>query len=212
VAERTGLISALGEWVLREACRQVKEWTVEGYDLRVVAVNLSTVQFKRAFELEAGIAAILAETRLPPDKLELELTETVLMSATRDHNDVLQRLRGRGVRIAIDDFGVGYSSLDYLRRFPVDRIKVAQEFVGRVASEPGSAAIVRAAIGLARELGVTLVAEGVETREQLDLLKEWGCREAQGFYFAEPLTADFLKPLLAHQRDMKSRTRAVSAA
>jgi diguanylate cyclase (GGDEF)-like protein len=212
VAERSGLIAALGHWVLREACRQAKAWADEGYQLDVMAVNLSTVQFKRAFELEAGIAATLAETGLPADRLELELTETVLMSATREHNDVLQRLRGRGVRIAIDDFGVGYSSLDYLRRFPVDRIKVAQEFVDRIASEAGSAAIVRAAIGLARELNITLLAEGVETREQLDLLKGGGCRQAQGFYFSEPLTADFLKPLLERSRGRQGEPRSVSAA
>jgi diguanylate cyclase (GGDEF)-like protein/PAS domain S-box-containing protein len=212
VAERSGLIAALGHWVLREACRQAKAWADAGLDLEVMAVNLSTVQFKRAFELETGIVAILTETALPPDKLELELTETVLMAATRDHSDVLQRLRGRGVRVAIDDFGVGYSSLDYLRRFPVDRIKVAQEFVGRIANEPGSAAIVRASIGLARELGVTLVAEGVETREQLDLLRSWGCREAQGFYFAEPLSAEFLTPLLGRSRPPPGIPRAGSAA
>jgi EAL domain-containing protein (putative c-di-GMP-specific phosphodiesterase class I) len=133
----------------------------------------------------------------PPSRLELELTETVLMAASRDHNDVLQRLRERGIRLAIDDFGVGYSSLDYLRRFPVDRIKVAQAFVDSIATEPGSAAIVRATIGLARELGIDLVAEGVETTEQLELLKAWGCGDAQGFYFAKPLTAEFLTPLLA---------------
>jgi EAL domain-containing protein (putative c-di-GMP-specific phosphodiesterase class I) len=212
VAERSGLIASLGHWVLGEACRQAKAWADEGFELDVMAVNLSTVQFKRAFELEADIAAILAETGLPPSKLELELTETVLMAATRDHNDVLQRLRGRGVHIAIDDFGVGYSSLDYLRRFPVDRIKVAQEFVGRIVDESGSAAIVRAAIGLARELGIRLVAEGVETLEQLNLLKGWGCREAQGYYFAEPLTADFLKPLLARGRSAPADRRAISAA
>ncbi len=122
------------------------------------------------------------------------------MAASRDHNDVLQRLRERGIRLAIDDFGVGYSSLDCLRRFPVDRIKVAQAFVDSIATEPGSAAIVRATIGLARELGIDLMAEGVESIEQLELLKAWGCGEAQGFYFAEPLTAEFLTPLLARGR------------
>jgi predicted signal transduction protein with EAL and GGDEF domain len=111
-----------------------------------------------------------------------------------------ERRRFGGIRLAIDDFGVGYSSLDYLRRFPVDRIKVAQAFVDSIATEPGSAAIVRATIGLARELGIDLVAEGVETNDQLESLKAWGCRDAQGFYFAEPLTAEFLTPLLARGR------------
>ena len=212
-AEKSGLIASLGQWVLREACRQSREWLDADISLKVTAVNLSTVQFKRSFELEADIVAILADTGLPPRKLELELTETVLMAASRDHNDVLQRLCERGIRLAIDDFGVGYSSLDYLRRFPVDRIKVAQEFVDSIATEPGSAAIVRAAIGLARELGINLVAEGVETPEQLELLKAWGCREARGFYFAEPLTAEVLTPLLARGRVSRERSdRAKTAA
>jgi len=210
-AERTGLITGLGHWVLREACRQTKAWIDAGMANGVTAVNLSSVQFKRAYELEASIVAILAETGLPGSALELELTETVLMVATRDHSDVLLRLRERGVRLAIDDFGVGYSSLDYLRRFPVDRIKVAQEFVRTIETEPGSAAIVRATIGLARELGIALVAEGVETKAQLDLLRGWGCREAQGFYFAEPLTAEFLTPLLARKRLPVEQARALAA-
>jgi diguanylate cyclase (GGDEF)-like protein len=196
-AERTGLIANLGHWVLREACRQSKAWLDAGLQHGVTAVNLSVVQFKRAYELEASIVAILAETGLPGSALELELTETVLMAATRDHSDVLARLRERGVRLAIDDFGVGYSSLDYLRRFPVDRIKIAQEFVSTIETEPGSAAIVRATIGLARELGIALVAEGVETKVQLDLLRDWGCKQAQGFYLARPLTSEFLTPWLA---------------
>ena len=120
------------------------------------------------------------------------------MTASHEHNEVLERLRETGVRIAIDDFGVGYSSLDYLRRFPVDRIKIAQDFVEHIATVSGSAAIVRATIGLARELGINVIAEGVETTEQLELLKVWGCREAQGFYFARPLEPDDLTPLLRH--------------
>jgi EAL domain-containing protein (putative c-di-GMP-specific phosphodiesterase class I) len=212
-AERTGLIANLGHWVLREACRQSKAWLDAGLQNGVTAVNLSTVQFKRAYELEASIVAILAETGLPGSALELELTETVLMAATRDHGDVLVRLRERGVRLAIDDFGVGYSSLDYLRRFPVDRIKIAQEFVSTIETQPGSAAIVRATIGLARELGIALVAEGVETQVQLDLLREWGCTQAQGFYLARPLTSEFLTPMLARtaMQQQLASSQALSA-
>ena len=134
VAEKSGLIAALGHWVLREACRQAKAWLDAGIAPDVTAVNLSAVQFKRSFELEKDVTAILTETGLPAGKLELELTETVLMTAAREHNDVLERLRETGVRLAIDDFGVGYSSLDYLRRFPVDRIKIAQDFVEHIAT------------------------------------------------------------------------------
>jgi diguanylate cyclase (GGDEF)-like protein/PAS domain S-box-containing protein len=195
-AEKSGLIATLGHWVLSEACRQAKIWLDAGIAPDVIAVNLSAVQFKRSFELEKHITSILAETGLPVTKLELELTETVLMAASQERNDVLERLRETGVRIAIDDFGVGYSSLDYLRRFPVDRIKIAQDFVEHIAALSGSAAIVRATIGLARELGINVIAEGVETIEQLALLKTWGCREAQGFYFAKPLAPDDITPLL----------------
>ncbi|HEY4925279.1 MAG TPA: EAL domain-containing protein [Roseiarcus sp.] len=200
VAEKCGLIASLGHWVLRRACAQAKQWLDGGIAPEAIAVNLSAVQFKRAFELETEIANVLAETGLPPCRLELELTETVLMAASREHNDVLQRLRGSGVRLAIDDFGVGYSSLDYLRRFPATRIKIAQAFVGQIATESGSAAIVKATIGLARELGIAVVAMGVETPAQLDLLKSWGCPGAQGFYFARPLAAEDVAPLLARDR------------
>ena len=196
VAEKSGLIATLGHWVLREACCQAKAWLDAGIALEVIAVNLSAVQFKRAFELEREIAIILAETGLPPCKLELELTETVLMAASREHNDVLQRLRESGIRLAIDDFGVGYSSIDYLRRFPANRIKIAQAFVGQIAIEPGSAAIVKATIGLARELGMIVVAEGIRSAEQLELLKAWGCPEGQGFYFVRPLAAKDVALLL----------------
>jgi diguanylate cyclase (GGDEF)-like protein len=197
VAEKSGLIAALGHWVLRQACAQAKQWGDAGIAPEAIAVNLSAVQFKRAFELETEIANVLAETGLPPGQLELELTETVLMAASREHNDVLQRLRESGVRLAIDDFGVGYSSLDYLRRFPARRIKVAQAFVSQIATEPGSAAIVKATIGLARELGIAVVAMGVESPAQLDLLKAWGCPEAQGFHFARPLAAEDVALLFA---------------
>jgi EAL domain-containing protein (putative c-di-GMP-specific phosphodiesterase class I) len=118
--------------------------------------------------------------------LQLELTETTLMDATRRSADILQRLRDRGVRIPIDDFGTGYSSLEYLRRLPVNRIKIAQAFTADLASKPSSAPIVKAALGPAHELGLGAVAEGVETKEQLELVRSWGCREVQGFYYSKP--------------------------
>ncbi len=208
-SERSGLIAALGHWVLGEACRQAKAWLDAGIAPDVTAVNLSAVQFKRSVELEEDIATILAETGLPAEKLELELTETVLMAASREHIDVLDRLRLTGVKLAIDDFGVGYSSLDYLRRFPVDRIKIAQNFVEHIANVSGSAAIVRATIGLAQELSIKVIAEGVETSDQLELLKAWGCREAQGFYFARPLLPEDLAPLL--RRGKINREESVAA-
>ncbi len=199
VAEKTGLIVALDRWVKREACRQAKAWSDAGTESIVMSVNVSGAQFKRALELEKDVAIVLARSGLPPRLLELELTETVLMEASQDQRDVLVRLRQSGVNLAIDDFGTGYSSLDYLRRFPVDRIKIAQVFVGRITSEPGSAAIVRATISLARELGLVAIAEGVETEEQFNMLKAWGCPQMQGYYFARPLASDDFFALLRSQ-------------
>ena len=158
--------------------------------------SLSTFHGKSAI---VGVV-VLEKSGLPPHLLELELTETVLMEASDEHNEVLVRLRKSGVRLAIDDFGTGYSSLDYLRRYPADRVKIAQDFVRQIAFDPGSAAIVRATIALARELGMVAIAEGVETREQFELLKAWGCTQMQGFYFAKPLAPEDVLPLLLRGR------------
>jgi diguanylate cyclase (GGDEF)-like protein len=195
-AERSGLIITLGHWVLKEACRQVKQGVDEGIAPPSTAVNLSAVQFKAPLELEADINTILAEAGLPRQFLELELTETALMETSREHNDVLQRLQQSGIRLAIDDFGTGYSSLDYLRRFPVERLKIAQNFIARIADSRGDAAIVKAAIGLARELNIRVIAEGVETEAQLELLRRWGCEQVQGYFFSKPLPAEQITRLL----------------
>lgn len=195
-AERAGIIIDLGRWALYEACRQTREWMDMQIAPGFVAINISALQFKTPGELEKDIASALVEFGVPPQKLELELTETVLMDATRRNNETLHRLRDRGVRIAIDDFGTGYSSLDYLRCFHVDRIKIAQNFIADIQTVPGVRAITRAALGLARELSLGVIAEGIETQEQLDLLKSWGCREGQGYYFARPLRADDVTRLL----------------
>ena len=147
----------------------------------------------------------------PPGSLEIEMTETALMGTSSGRDNVVERLRGRGLRIALDDFGTGYSSLLYLRRFPVDRIKIAQEFVKDIGIEPNDTAIVKAAIGLARELGIGVMAEGVETAEQVQLLHEWGCRQAQGFYFAAPILAEDVLPLLRAGSVMRWRAVASDA-
>ncbi len=199
VAERAGLIGLLGHWVLSEACRQTKAWLDAGLTIATVGVNVSAMQFRASGEMETVIDSVLAETGLPARLLELELTESVLMEASSHHHDVLQRLRRTGIKIAIDDFGTGYSSLDYLRRFPVDRIKIAQNFVGGLGTMPGNAAIVKATIGLARELGITVIAEGIETAEQFALLKAWGCSQGQGFYIARPGLPEDLALLLLRE-------------
>jgi len=196
VAEKSGLIVALGHWVMREACRQMKEWLDGGIAPPLISVNLSTLQFKTPLELEKTFAAILAETGVPPRKVELELTESVLMDASRQHGDVLLRLRKAGFRIAIDDFGTGFSSLIYLRRFPVDRIKIAQEFMADLTPGSSNAAIVQAAIALAAALKLEVIVEGVETAEQLALVKAMGAREVQGYYYSRPLRARDMTTLL----------------
>jgi EAL domain-containing protein (putative c-di-GMP-specific phosphodiesterase class I) len=195
-AEKSGLIVALGQWVLHEACRQMKAWLDAGIAPPLVAVNVSGLQFRKPLELEQNIAATLAETALSPELLELELTETSFIGASRGHDDVLLRFRKAGLRIAIDDFGNGYSSLDYLSRFPVDRIKIAQNFVFNLTAGSRSALIVKASIGLAHDLGLDVIVEGVETAEQLELIRSFGGHKVQGFYFSKPLPAGEMAALL----------------
>ncbi len=211
-AERHGLIVPLGRWVMDEACRQTRRWLDAGIAPPLIAINLSAIQFKMPLELEKDIAATVAEIGLPPQLLELELTESVLMEASRDHNDVLLRLRNKGHRIAIDDFGSGYSSLDYLRRYPVDRIKIAQTFIADIGIESGNDAIVKAALSLARELNIEVVVEGVETVAQLELLKSWGSRIVQGFYFARPLPVPEATALLRIGRITPARADLAEVA
>ncbi|HEY1936095.1 MAG TPA: EAL domain-containing protein [Acetobacteraceae bacterium] len=199
-AEQSGLIVPLGRWVLVEACRQARQWLDAGIAPDRVAVNFSGLQFKMPGEVVREIEAVLLATGLPANMLEVELTESTLMETTRTNSGILKELRALGITVAIDDFGTGYSSLAYLRRFPVDRIKLAQEFIVDIVTDANDAVIVQAAIGLARTLGADMIAEGVETEHQLALLKSWGCGAAQGYYFARPLPADEITPLLRRGR------------
>ena len=199
-AEHSGLIMTLGDWVVAEACRQAKRWLDDGIAPGYVSVNVSPLQIRTPRQWEKAITKILAETGLPPHLLGMELTETALMATTSAHRDALKRLRQKGVRLAIDDFGTGYSSLAYLRRYPVDQIKLAREFIVDPTLDQGDPAIVQAVIGLARLLNMEMIAEGVETREQLDLLASWGCKTAQGFYFGKPMPADDIGQLLLKEK------------
>ena len=196
IAERTGAIIPLGHWVFEEACRQLKLWHAEGIAPQVLAVNVSGVQFKGATELEREVEASLTRWGIEPSDIELELTESVLMEASQKHSGTLDRLRQLGTRIAIDDFGTGYSSLKYLTVYPVNRLKLAQEFVYRVTVDYRNAAVVRAAIRLARELGLDVIAEGVETEAQMRFLLASGCEHAQGYYFSRPVPAKRATELL----------------
>lgn len=186
LAEESQLILPIGGWVLWEACRQNKAWQDAGYPPVVVAVNLSAVQFHGA-DLLSGVARVLAETGLAPRWLELEITESVIMDDPGRVVRVLEKLKELGVGLSIDDFGTGYSSLSYLKRFPIDKIKIDRSFINDIVSDPSDAAIVRMVIGMARELEHTVIAEGVETVDQLAFLKAHGCHAYQGFYASRPL-------------------------
>ncbi len=200
IAERTGAVLPLGNWVLEEACRQLNLWHTEGIAPQVLSVNVSGVQFKGASELGRQVEASLSRWGIDPGRLELELTESVLMEATQRHSDTLENLRQLGTRIAIDDFGTGYSSLKYLTTYPVNRLKLAQEFVFRVTVDYRNAAVVRAAIRLAHELGLEVIAEGVETEAQMRFLIGAGCEQGQGYYFSRPVTARRVAELLREGR------------
>ncbi|MCX7156097.1 MAG: EAL domain-containing protein [Rhodocyclales bacterium] len=186
VAEETGLIVPLGEWVLGEALRQNSVWQQEGRPLLPISVNLSLRQFRQK-DLVETLRRILADTGQPARLLELEITETTLMHDIEDARARLQEIAAMGVRLVIDDFGTGYSSLSYLKRFPVHKLKIDQSFVRDLNVDPDDAAIVTAIIGLARSLGLDTLAEGVDTREQLDALLGLGCEKFQGFLFSHPL-------------------------
>jgi diguanylate cyclase (GGDEF)-like protein len=191
VAEDIGLIPAIGEWVLQQACRDAAMWPRQ----IKVAVNLSPVQFRTAKLLEA-VTTALALANLPANRLELEITEGVLLAETEATLAILHQLRARGVRIAMDDFGTGYSSLSYLRSFPFDRIKIDRSFISNISDDESSSAIIRAVAGLSASLGMATTAEGVETVEQLRRVHAEGCSEVQGFLFSRPCPASEIDALL----------------
>jgi len=195
LAEESGLILPIGDWVLRNACAQNRAWRERGVLQAVVAVNISARQFHRQ-DLPALIRGVLAETRLPPQALELEITESVAMEDVARTAEMLHELKDMGVRLAIDDFGTGFSSLAYLKRFPLDKLKIDQSFVRTVTSENTDAAIVRAIVTLGHALDLTVVGEGVETPEQLERLREYGCDEVQGLLLGQPLSAARLETYL----------------
>ena len=173
---------------------------MEGIAPQVLSVNVSGVQLKGSSELEREVAGSLSRWGLDPSRLELELTESVLMEATQRHKNTLENLRQLGTKIAIDDFGTGYSSLKYLTTYPVNRLKLAQEFVFRVTVDYRNAAVVRAAIRLAHELGLEVIAEGVETEAQMRFLIGAGCEQAQGYYFSRPVPVARAAELLREGR------------
>jgi diguanylate cyclase (GGDEF)-like protein/PAS domain S-box-containing protein len=188
IAEDTGMILPIGRWVLGEVCRQSRAWLDDGRPLLPIAVNISALEF-RADRFVDTIRELLDTSRLEPQGLELELTESVLMKDGESTIAILQSLKTIGVRLAVDDFGTGYSSLSYLRQFPIDSLKVDRSFVRGILTKSDDAVIVRAVINMGNSMNKRVIAEGVETRDQLDFLTAAGCEEAQGFYFHRPMTA-----------------------
>lgn len=189
VAEQSGLIIPIGEWVLHEACRQAQAWRQEGLPDMLMAVNMSALQFKRTDPV-LTVRKVLEQTGLPPWCLELELTESILVDDADAILETLCRFKNLGIQLAIDDFGTGYSSLAYLKRFPIDKLKIDQSFVRDVVADADEAAIVHTIIQLGKSLKMSTLAEGVETEAQLAFLRVEGCREGQGFLFSRPLEAD----------------------
>ncbi|WP_281883238.1 EAL domain-containing protein [Paenibacillus sp. YYML68] len=188
IAEETGMIYELGEWVLREACSQMKRWHNAGGPLIPVSVNLSSQQFHQA-SLTDTIQAVLKQTGLEPQYLELEITESMMMDENIS-SDILRQLTAIGIRISLDDFGTGYSSLSYLRMLPIQKLKIDRSFIRDIASNDNDKAIVATIISMAQHLNMDVIAEGIETREQLDILINHDCKEIQGYYYSRPLPAD----------------------
>ena len=191
LAEETGLIVSIGEWVIREACRQAKDWPTLSF-----AVNVSPVQFRQGNLVET-VRNALRDEGASADRLELEITEGVLLSHTDSTIDTLLSLQAMGVRIAMDDFGTGYSSLSYLRRFPFDKIKIDKSFITDLGTCSDADSIIEAVIGLGASMGMTSNAEGVETAKQVDLLRQHGCNEVQGFFFSVPVPSESVGELMA---------------
>jgi EAL domain-containing protein (putative c-di-GMP-specific phosphodiesterase class I) len=181
IAEESGLILEIGDWVIREACRQAREWQLKGLPFLRVAVNVSPLQFRQA-DFVRKVSTALEQRGLDPTYLEIELTEATLMSNAETSVALLNELSALGVVVAVDDFGTGYSSMSYLQRFPIDKLKIDRSFISEVASNASNASIVRAIISLAHGLRLKVIAEGVESEEQLLILKRMGCDQYQGYY------------------------------
>ena len=210
LAESSGQILSIGAWVMRTAVRQMKQWIDAGLPSNVVAVNLSAVQFRDP-GLPELVQKVLDDAGLPPSCLELELTESVAAHNPAEAGQMMDRLHALGVRLSIDDFGTGFSSLSHLKRFPIHTLKIDQSFVRDIGTDPDDRAIVQAIIQMARALRLTTIAEGVETDEQAAFLQSHGCEAAQGYRFCRPLPPeDALAWVQSHTRP-NSASRALLA-
>jgi diguanylate cyclase (GGDEF)-like protein/PAS domain S-box-containing protein len=210
VAEETGLIVPIGEWVLQTACRQNKAWQDAGLPHLVIAVNLSVRQFQKK-DISATVARILGETGLAPHCLELEVVESMVMQDVVNAAALLNELKSLGVLLAIDDFGTGYSSLSYLKRFPFSKLKIDISFVRDITVEPESAAIAKSIIAMGHALNLRVIAEGIETEGQLSYLRNHGCDEMQGFFFSRPIPASDFEKMLRENRHLDIPTKELSS-
>lgn len=195
IAERSNLINEIGEWVLKQACIQGREWLDKGYEFGRIAVNISTPQIMRSNAINT-ITNILQETAFPPEHLELEVTETFAMRDPEHSNGILAKFREIGIEIAIDDFGTGYSSLNYLKKLPIDKLKIDQSFVAGMLESENDTAIVNTIIALGKALALKIIAEGIETEEQAKQLEKLGCQLGQGYHYSKPQTAEVIEKQL----------------
>lgn len=202
LAEETGLIVPIGEWVLREACRQIRAWQDQGLPCLRVAVNISAVQFRR-LDLVDTVRSALTDAGVDAQYLEIELTETAVMSDPAESVEILERLSRMGIIVSIDDFGTGYSSMSYLRRFPIDKLKIDRSFITNIMTSADDASIVQAIISLAHGLRLKVVAEGVETADQIAFLQKLGCDQYQGFYFSKPINAAGFAEMLRSGKSLR---------
>jgi EAL domain-containing protein (putative c-di-GMP-specific phosphodiesterase class I) len=202
VAENSGLIVEIGEWIVFEACRQTKVWQEQGLGELVIGINISPIQFRRG-DVEKLVLSALEINQLSPEFIELELTESLLLEDSQHLKVILQNLRSHGLRFSIDDFGTGYSNLSYLKHFEVERLKIDQSFIRRLTDDAHDEAIVSAIIQVANSLQLQMIAEGIEDAATLQRLIELGCKQGQGYHWSPALPADdFMQFVVAHRRSL----------
>ena len=204
LAEDAGMIIPIGEWVIEAACKQLKAWQEYGIDIPQIAINLSAKQFKDD-SLIKKISEVLAETGISGQQIALEITESILIDDFGIVEKTLKQLKAMGIKLSIDDFGTGYSNFSYLKRFQIDTLKIDRSFVRDISTNSSDLAIITAMVAMAKNLGIDIIAEGVETQDQLELLRQSGCYQFQGYFFCEPLPVNNLEQFLENRISQLSK-------